>query len=231
MSSELPRFAAPETLAIAPAEATAAAPVAVDWLAIAALATVVVLFVGLFVLRRRRLVRFGGRTLIALAAGIGVGLGFRGHLDLVAPIGDLYVQLVIAIVAPLIVVSILSSVTSLGGTASVRTIGVRSAAWLLGLNLIAILLTLGIALSVGLGKGAAIEIDGVDGSTLSGLLRPLDQVLLGSSPRTSPPTSPRTTSSGSCSSPCSWPSRTCSSPAARPRRCGRSRTSSTRRSS
>lgn len=179
MSSELPRFAAPETLAIAPAEAAAAAPVAVDWLAIAALATVVVLFVGLFVLRRRRLVRFGGRTLIALAAGIGVGLGFRGHLDLVAPIGDLYVQLVIAIVAPLIVVSILSSVTSLGGTASVRTIGVRSAAWLLGLNLIAILLTLGIALSVGLGKGAAIEIDGVDGSTLSGLLRPLDQVLLG----------------------------------------------------
>ena len=52
----------------------------------------------------------------------------------------------LAIVAPLIIVSILSSITSLGTTAQLRTIGARSVGWLLTLNALAVLLTLQIVM-------------------------------------------------------------------------------------
>ncbi len=130
-----------------------------------------------------RLKRVGFTTLvlIALAIGIGIGIAFRGHLQYVEVIGQAYVQVIIAIVAPLIFISILSSVTSLGSTRELRTIGLSSVFWLLLTNAVAIVLTLAIALSFQLGVGAQLDL--AQGSaatdTLIGMVRPLDQVLLG----------------------------------------------------
>ena len=149
-----------------------------DWLSLAALAATAALFVGVFHLRRRG-ASFTLLTVIALVVGIGVGLLFQGHLDYVDVIGTVYVNVITAIVAPLIIVSILASITSLGSLAKLRTIGLSSVFWLLLTNLIAILLTLGLALATGIGKGAQLELEGVDGSTLTGLLRPLDEVIVG----------------------------------------------------
>lgn len=143
-----------------------------------ALATTLVAFTGLIVLRRRG-AGFTSLVLIALAAGIGIGLGFRGNLDYVGFLGDLYVQVITAIVAPLIFISILSSVTSLGSIRTLRTIGLSSAFWLLLINAIAIVLTLAIALSVDLGRGVTLDLEQSGGDTLAGLVRPLDQVFLG----------------------------------------------------
>ncbi|MFE6966161.1 dicarboxylate/amino acid:cation symporter [Agromyces sp. NPDC057679] len=149
-----------------------------DWLSLAALAATAVLFVGVFLLRRAG-ASFTLLTVLALVVGIGVGLLFQGHLDYVDVIGTVYVNVITAIVAPLIIVSVLASITSLGSLAKLRTIGLSSVFWLLLTNLIAILLTLGLALATGIGKGAQLELDGVDGSTLTGLLRPLDEVVVG----------------------------------------------------
>lgn len=149
-----------------------------DWLSLAALAATAVLFVGVYALRRAG-ASFTLLTVIALVVGIGVGLLFQGHLDYVDVIGTVYVNVITAIVAPLIIVSVLASITSLGSLAKLRTIGLSSVFWLLLTNLIAILLTLGLALATGIGKGAQLELDGVDGSTLTGLLRPLDEVIVG----------------------------------------------------
>ena len=149
-----------------------------DWLSLAALALIAVLFVGLFLLRRAG-AKFTLLTVIALVLGIGVGLLFQGHLDYVDVIGTIYVNVITAVVAPLIIVSVLSSVTSLGSLAKLRTIGLSSVFWLLTTNLIAILLTLGLALATGIGKGANLELAGVDGSALTGLLAPLDEVIVG----------------------------------------------------
>lgn len=150
----------------------------VDWLAIAALALIAVLFAGLFLLRRVG-AKFTLLTVVALVVGVGVGVVFQGHLDYVAPIGDIYVNVITAVVAPLIIVSVLASVTSLGSIAKLRTIGLSSVFWLLLTNLIAILLTLGLALATGIGTGANLELEGVDGSGLTGLLAPLDEVIVG----------------------------------------------------
>lgn len=149
-----------------------------DLLSLASLAVTLLAFAGLVVLRIRR-VGFTTLVLVALAVGIGVGLVFRGHLTYVGFLGDLYVQVITAIVAPLIFISILSSVTSLGSTAKLRTIGLSSTFWLLLTNAIAIVLTLAIVISIGLGTGAQLETEDGSGDSLVGLVKPLDEVLLG----------------------------------------------------
>lgn len=145
--------------------------------ALALVATVgsIIALIGL----RVRRVGFTTLVLLALGAGVLIGIAFQGHLSYVDFIGQAYIQIITAIVAPLIFISILSSVTSLGSTSRLRTIGVSSAFWLLLTNGIAIVLTLAVALSVNLGRGAQIETSSQGTDTLTGLVKPLDQVLLG----------------------------------------------------
>lgn len=143
-----------------------------------ALAVTLGLFAGLYVLGRYR-VNFSVLTFAALFLGVGVGLVFRDNLDYVQPLGRVYINLLLTIVAPLVVVSILSSITSLGSTEKLRTIGLSSVVWLLALNLFAILLTLGLSLQVGLGKGADLATQGVDTRSLDELKQSFGEVFIG----------------------------------------------------
>ena len=149
-----------------------------DLLSLVSLIVTVAAFALLVLLRRRR-AGFTTLVLLGLAIGVVIGLLFRGHLTYVGFLGDLYVQVITAIVAPLIFISILSSVTSLGSTAKLRTIGLSSTFWLLLTNALAIILTLAIVLSIGLGTGVDLDLTGEGGDSLVGLVKPLDQVLLG----------------------------------------------------
>ncbi|MBO1901348.1 dicarboxylate/amino acid:cation symporter [Leucobacter weissii] len=150
-----------------------------DWSGVIALAVAVAASAGIFVLRRRRIANLSVLIIVALFLGVGIGIVFRDHLDLITPAGDIYVRIISAVVAPLIIVSILSSVTSLGNIAKLRSIGVSSVFWLLLTNLIAIFLTLGLALFFQVGKGFDPQLEGVDGSGYTELVTPLDQVIVG----------------------------------------------------
>ncbi|MFO6451159.1 MULTISPECIES: dicarboxylate/amino acid:cation symporter [unclassified Aeromicrobium] len=143
-----------------------------------ALAVTFGLFAGVWVLGRIG-VNFAVLTIGALVVGAAVGVVFRDHVDYLAPLGRIYINLLLAIVAPLVIVSILSSVTSLGSTAKLRTIGLSSTVWLLGMNLIAILLTLGLTLELGIGKNADLETAGVDTRSLDEIQRPFAEVFIG----------------------------------------------------
>lgn len=149
----------------------------ISWIDTGVLAVTAVLFVGIFLLRRRG-ANFAVLTLVALVVGAGLGVAFRGHTAYIDPIGTIYVQVITAVVAPLIIVSILSSVTSLGSVSALRTTGLSSVFWLLLSNVVAILLTLGAALALGLGRGVDLQVAGLDGSALSGLVKPFDEVLV-----------------------------------------------------
>lgn len=153
-----------------------------DWISAAALAVVGLLVGAIYILRRKK-TDFTITVLLALAAGAGVGIAFSGYTSWIAPIGKIYVSVLTAIVPPLILVSILSSVTSLGSLSKLRTIGLRSVGWLMGTNVVAIVLALGLALTFGIGRDSYLSIEGVDASTFKGAVVPFAQVVVGFFPR------------------------------------------------
>ncbi|MDR1189717.1 MAG: dicarboxylate/amino acid:cation symporter [Bifidobacteriaceae bacterium] len=142
------------------------------------LALVAALSAALFWARRKGL-GFTSVTLAALALGAGVGLAFPHHADWLEPIGKIYVGLLGALVGPLIVVSLLASVTSLGSAAKLRGIGLRSVGWLTLTTLIAGLLALGLGLAFGVGRGARLTTQGLDPAEVEGRLTPVGDVIAG----------------------------------------------------
>ena len=154
----------------------------IDWLSAAALAVVVVLFVIIYVLQKRN-VNFTFTILGSLVVGVIAGVIFSGHTSWVMPIGKIYVSTLNAIVSPLIIVSILSSITSLGSTAQLKGIGVRSIFWLLVTTVLAILLALGLGLTFGIGRNSYLSLNGLDAQTFESKVVPFSQVLVGFFPR------------------------------------------------
>ncbi|MET3963048.1 Na+/H+-dicarboxylate symporter [Marmoricola sp. OAE513] len=147
------------------------------WPELAALAAVLVVFVGVHLLRRRKL-NFSLLTLLALVVGIPVGLAARGHVEYVAPIGRIYINVLLAVVGPLIAVAIISSIVSLGSIEKLRTIGLRSAGWLLLSNAIAVVLALGAALAVGTGTGVNETLGGEQLSVLQNSVQDFTSVVV-----------------------------------------------------
>ncbi len=149
-----------------------------NWQDLTVLALVLASFVGLYLLRRKRL-NFSLITLIALGVGIPIGLAGRGHADYIDPIGRIYISLLLACVAPLIIVSIVSSIASLGSVEKLRTIGIRSVGWLLFSNFLAVILALGVAISFGTGKGVNEELGGEELSVLENSVQNFGDVVVG----------------------------------------------------
>lgn len=147
-----------------------------------ALTVVGALFVIIFILRKKDL-NFSLLILGALIAGGVVGTVFQGHTDWITPLGKIYVSVLSALVIPLIIVSIVSSVTSLSSVAQLRGIGTRSVFWLLTTTAISIVLALGLALTLGIGSGSGISIQGVNAANYKGSLASFSQVLIGLFPR------------------------------------------------
>ncbi|MDR1790797.1 MAG: dicarboxylate/amino acid:cation symporter [Propionibacteriaceae bacterium] len=154
-----------------------------DWLSIAALVVVVALYVVIYVLRSKKQLNFTFTILGALLAGVVVGVIFAGHTDWIIPFGKIYVTVLSAIVMPLIAVSILSAVTSLGSVKQLRGIGARSVGWLLGTNLIAIVLALGLGLAFGVGEHADLSIEGVDAANFEAATPSALSIIVGFFPR------------------------------------------------
>jgi Na+/H+-dicarboxylate symporter len=99
------------------------------------------------------------------------------------PIGKIYVSVLSAIVMPLIIISILSSVTSLGSAKQLRGIGARSVLWLMATNAIAVVLAIGLGLTFGVGKNSFLSIEGVDAANFEGTLKSFSEVLIGFFPQ------------------------------------------------
>ena len=153
----------------------------VDWLSVAALAVVLVLFVGIYYLKNR--IDFTILTVGTLVAGVIVGAIFSGHTSWITPIGKIYVSVLSALVTPLIIVAIISSITSLTNTVQLKGIGLRSIVTLLSTTLLAILLALGLGLTFGVGRNSYLSLDGVDASTFEAKVTSFSEVLIGFFPR------------------------------------------------
>ena len=148
-----------------------------DWLNAAILATVVAGFAGLRFLRSRR-VNFSVITLVALLAGIPIGLLAQGHVAYIEPFGRIYLNILLASVAPLVVLSIISSITSLGSLSQLKSIGFRSIGWLLASNALGVVLALGLGLFAELGKGVGETLGGEELSVLNNSVQNFGDVVV-----------------------------------------------------
>lgn len=90
----------------------------VEILDLAALALTAVFFALLYYLHRKKHVDFGVRTILAVGLGLIVGLVFKGHHTYVAAVGIIYAHVVSAVVIPLLIFSIISSIADMARTAT-----------------------------------------------------------------------------------------------------------------
>ena len=146
-------------------------------------ASAVVLFALIAVLRAVFKLNFSLLTVLALGLGIALSLVFDGQVDSLNLLGNIYINLITALVAPLIFVSIISSITYVGSLKKLRSIGLRSVGWLLLTNLIAIVMTLGVAIPLHIGSGVKLVDDESTAGFLTSQTAPLDQVILNFFPK------------------------------------------------
>jgi Na+/H+-dicarboxylate symporter len=151
----------------------------IDITAAAALLAVFAIFAIIFLLRTKLKLGFTKTVIASMIVGIGVGLLFSGHVDWLRPIGTIYISVLTAIVAPLIIVSILSSVTSLGSLAKLKGIGLRSVFWLLVTTALSIVLALGLGLVFNLGAGGEVAAEGFNTTIYENSIKPFSEVITG----------------------------------------------------
>jgi Na+/H+-dicarboxylate symporter len=89
---------------------------------------------------------------------------FQNNLQYVSLIGDIYVNLNEALVAPIILLAILSAVMSLNSSKKLKTLGSRSLFWLLLNTAISIVISIAVCAFLGIGKGVPLSIGGLDAS-------------------------------------------------------------------
>ncbi len=126
-----------------------------------ALITALVLFGALYALKRRK-VNFGIRTLVATVFGIVLGLIFKENYTYVAAFGTVYVNALQAFVVPLLLFSVISSITNLGNQVKLHKVGLKSVLFLLLNTFTAAVITLVAALSLGLGKGFEYAVEATE---------------------------------------------------------------------
>ena len=131
--------------------------IAWNWLALGVAA---VLFAGLAWLSISKKAGFTPRVLIATALGIVFGVVFKGHTDFVSAVGTVWSNAITAIVVPLLFFSIVSSITNLGESVRLKSVGLKTVVFLLLNTATAALITLGIAQSIHLGRGFKYTLPG-----------------------------------------------------------------------
>ena len=144
----------------------------VNWIALFVLTIVLLIFVLIHYLSEK--INWTLVILLSLVLGIVIGILFASpdntYLVWIDLIGDIYVNLITALVAPIILVSIVSGFISLNDKKKMRNIGVKSVFWLLLSAAAAILLSLFFGLILNLGKnGSSVfaELSSVSSSTIS----------------------------------------------------------------
>lgn len=128
-----------------------------DYMPWFALLAALVSFAGLYALQKKG-IDFGIRTIIGMVLGLIIGFFFTGNTQFVSAFGKVYTNLIFAMVGPLLMFSIVSSVSSLNNLSRLKTLGFKSIFWLLLGTAIASTLTVLVAVNLNLGSGFAITL-------------------------------------------------------------------------
>lgn len=95
--------------------------------------------------------------IVAMVAGIGVGVLMGVDGAMFKPLGDLFIQLIKMLVVPLVGISIISGAASLGSSRSAGKIGLASIGYILLTTIISIIIAMGVGLLFKPGEGLSAE--------------------------------------------------------------------------
>ena len=125
----------------------------VNILDLQALLATLVSFAVLFALKRKCKLNFGLLTILGTVFGVVLGLVFKKHYTYVVAFGTVYVNALQAFVIPLLLVSVIASITNLGSSIKLKKIGLKSVLFLLLNTFSAALLALFASLVLNIGFG------------------------------------------------------------------------------
>ncbi|MCD8040836.1 MAG: dicarboxylate/amino acid:cation symporter [Clostridia bacterium] len=142
----------------------------VNWIGLLVLAIAFLLFGGIYLLSEK--VSWTVSIIVAMILGIVLGVAFSSqdnyYLTYTDMLGDIYVNIITALVAPVILVSIISSFISVKNNGSLKRLSFKSVFWLLLSSVFAIILSLivGVVFKLGSGAGSVFETS-ISDSTVS----------------------------------------------------------------
>lgn len=120
---------------------------------------ITLLFFGLiYFLKERKKMDFGVLTILAVFLGILVGICFKENYVYIEIIGIVYSNLIISIVIPLLLFSIISSITNLNSSLKLKKIGFKTIFYLLLNTFLASLVTLFFSIVTKIGSGINYEL-------------------------------------------------------------------------
>lgn len=95
-------------------------------------------------------------TIISLMIGIILGFVFKGQTEYLSILGTIYVKVISMMVIPLLMVSLIRSISMMESLKALKSIGLKSFFWLLFQTLLAGMVALVLALVTGVGKGSKL---------------------------------------------------------------------------
>ena len=102
-------------------------------------------------------VSFSIRTLIGLGLGLAYGLILKDNALIIEPVGKIYISLIRMVVIPLVMVSIISSISNLEDSSKLKSLGLKAMAMLLGTTAIAGIVGIVFGNIFSVGKGIVFE--------------------------------------------------------------------------
>lgn len=122
----------------------------------AAIVFAILALVLLWYLNKRK-VSFSVRTLIGLGLGLIFGLTLKENSLIVEPIGKIYISLIRMVVIPLVMVSIINSISNFEDSSKLKSLGIRAMGMLLGTTAIAGIVGIVFGNIFSVGKGIVFE--------------------------------------------------------------------------
>lgn len=116
-----------------------------------------ILALGLLWYLNKRKVSFSVRTLIGLGLGLIFGLTLKENSLIVEPIGKVYISLIRMVVIPLVMVSIINSISNFEDSSKLKSLGIRAIGMLLGTTAIAGIVGIIFGNIFSVGKGIVFE--------------------------------------------------------------------------
>ena len=123
---------------------------------VAAIVFAILALVLLWYLNKRK-VSFSVRTLIGLGLGLIFGLTLKENSLIVEPIGKVYISLIRMVVIPLVMVSIINSISNFEDSSKLKSLGIRAMGMLLGTTAIAGIVGIVFGKIFSVGKGIVFE--------------------------------------------------------------------------